>query len=316
MSLKVIDLFCGAGGLSEGFRKAGYNILLGIDSDSVALQTYKLNHPESSIIRGDISKIEKKDILETIGNKKIDIIIGGPPCQGFSMAGNRNPEDPRNFLIKQFLRIVSEINPKFFVIENVSGLLSMKNSRGKKFIDEISKKSKKLGYLLTIRVLKAEEHGVSQKRKRVFIVGSKIKIDLDIKKEEPLLLKQILLKKEEVPKEYFYSKKMIKGFRRREMINKRLGRGFGWKFIYPEGVSYTISARYYKDGAEALVKYSETEIRKLTPEECALIQSFPKNYIFWGNKREIYRQIGNAVPPQLSLKIAEAIKNQNGKQGK
>src|SRR3989344_9602212 len=119
--MNVLDLFCGAGGLSEGFRQAGFNVLLGIDNDESALRTYKLNHPESETLSKDISKISKKDITKKIGNKKINLIIGVPPCQGFSMAGRRNPNDPRNFLVKQFLRIVNMINPEVFVIENVQG---------------------------------------------------------------------------------------------------------------------------------------------------------------------------------------------------
>ena len=92
----VLDLFCGVGGLSEGFKQAGYNIVLGVDNDEDALETFKLNHKETETILGDISKITKKDIENKIGKIKIDIIIGGPPCQGFSMAGRRDPGDSRN----------------------------------------------------------------------------------------------------------------------------------------------------------------------------------------------------------------------------
>ena len=306
-SLNVIDLFCGAGGLSYGFKKAGFNIILGVDNNEIALKTFRMNHPETEILIKDISKVKRKDILDRITGKKVDVIIGGPPCQGFSLAGKRNPRDPRNFLIKKFLNVVSEIQPEIFVIENVPGLLSMKNSHGKNFIDKILKKSKKMGYFLNIKILRADEYGIPQKRRRIFIVGSKKKMILDIEKEQAISLKEVLLKRKEVSPEYFYSEKMIAGFKRREKINKELKRGFGWQFLDLKKPSYTISARYYKDGAEALVKYSEKEIRKLTTEECARIQSFPREYKFDGSKKEVYRQIGNAVPPQLSLKVAKAI---------
>ena len=302
--LNVLDLFCGAGGLSEGFKKAGFNILLGIDSDEDALKTYKLNHLESEILCKDISKISKRDILKKIGSQKIDFVIGGPPCQGFSLAGRRNPNDPRNFLIKQFLRIVSIVKPKIFVIENVQGLKSMKNESGKFILDLIKQRAKKMKYLLQIHLLNAEDYGVSQKRKRIFIIGSKDYLILNPKK-----VKKILLEKKHIPEKYFYSQRLIDGFKRREEINKKLKRGFGWRFIDPDDTSYTISARYYKDGAEALIKYSDDEIRKLTPEECALIQSFPKKYKFGSGVIKTYKQIGNAVPPKLSFAVAKSIKS-------
>lgn len=307
--VNVIDLFCGAGGLSTGFKQAGFNVILGIDNDGSALKTFKLNHPESEILEKDISKITKKDVTSKIGNRKVDIIIGGPPCQGFSLAGRRNPNDPRNFLINQFLRIVSLVEPEIFVIENVHGLRSMKDENGRLVLDLIGKRIKKLRYSLKTYILNAEEYGVSQKRKRIFLVGGRKSVDLKIKKTNKTLLKNILLDKNDVPGKYFYSQKLIKGFKRREKINKKLGRGFGWRFLSPDDTSYTISARYYKDGAEALVKYSENQIRRLTPEECALIQSFPKDYRFEGGIIKMYKQIGNAVPPKLGFAVAKAIKN-------
>jgi DNA (cytosine-5)-methyltransferase 1 len=307
--LNVVDLFCGAGGLSEGFKQAGYNVFVGIDNDALALKTFKRNHPMSEILNKDISKVTKEDILKKTGTSKIDIVIGGPPCQGFSLAGNRDPKDPRNSLIKHYLRLVSQIKPKMFIIENVPGLLSMKAKNGKKVIDIIKKMSKKYGYYLTENLLNSEDYGVPQKRKRVFLVGTKNKkFKLNLKKQSKIPVKEILLEKNKIPDRYFYSKKRIFGFKKREIKNKKLGRGFGWQFLNPNEPSYTISARYYKDGAEALVKYSEKEIRMLTPEECAAIQSFPKDYVFEGGKIQIYKQIGNAVPPKLSLNIARSIK--------
>ncbi len=306
--MNVIDLFCGAGGLSTGFKQAGFNVLLGIDNAKAALQTFKINHKNSEIMLGDITKISKKDIIQKIGNKRIDILVGGPPCQGFSMAGKRNPKDPRNSLIKHYLRLAAEIKPKIFIIENVSGLLSMRTSKGGRIVDIIRKMAEKSGYFISEQILNAKDYGVPQKRKRVILVGSRKKdFNLSLIKTKKMSVKDVLLPKQEVDKRYFYSMKLIKGFKRREKINKKLRRGFGWQFLDLNGPSYTISARYYKDGAEALIKYSDTEIRKLTPEECARIQSFPKDYKFTGGKVNIYRQIGNAVPPKLGFAIAKAI---------
>lgn len=308
--LNVLDLFCGAGGLSTGFKQAGFNIILGVDNDEDALETFKLNHSESKIICGDVSNITKKDIKDVIGNIKIDIIIGGPPCQGFSMAGRRDPRDERNTMIEKYLNLVSKLNPKLFVIENVKGLLSMKTKKGESVIENIISLAEEKGYFITIYPLNAANFGVPQKRNRVFLIGCKkrdFKIFPVMQKEIPV--KRVLLEKEKVPREYFYSKRLREGFKRREKINRQLKRGFGWRFLDINEPSYTISARYYKDGAEALVKYSENKIRKLTPEECAAIQSFPKDYKFASGKIKTYKQIGNAVPPKLGFAVAKSIKS-------
>jgi DNA (cytosine-5)-methyltransferase 1 len=305
--LKVIDLFCGAGGLSEGFKQAGFQSVLGIDTNEKALETFKLNH-RAETLNIDISKLESNDILNKT-KVEIDLIIGGPPCQGFSMAGKRDPKDPRNALVKHFLEIVNEIRPKVFLIENVPGLLSMKTSTGKKSIEIIEEMAKEFGYELEIHLLNAEDYGVPQRRKRIFIVGSRIgKLNLDIKKSNKIPVSKILTEKRKVPEVYFYSERRIEGFRRREIKNKKLGRGFGWQFLDLDKPSYTIRARYYKDGSEALVKYSEDDIRMLTPEECSRIQSFPKDYEFYGGKIQKYIQIGNAVPPLLAKAVAKSIK--------
>ena len=121
----AIDLFCGAGGLSYGFESAGFNILLGIDSDQKALEVFENNHKGSKSICGDITQITYENIKGIIGEQKIDIIIGGPPCQGMSLSGPRKFDDPRNKLYLSYIRLVEEIRPRAFVIENVPGLVSL-----------------------------------------------------------------------------------------------------------------------------------------------------------------------------------------------
>jgi DNA (cytosine-5)-methyltransferase 1 len=313
--LNVLDLFCGAGGLSEGFRQAGFNVVMGIDHNETALKTFMKNHLGSEIIRGDIAKITKKDISNRISGKKIDVIIGGPPCQGFSMAGKRIPNDPRNSLFREYLRLVKEIRPKVFVMENVRGLLSMKNGNGQKVIDIILGEFRKIkGYSTVMYPVNAADYGVPQIRQRIFVIGIKKYCKFNFPspiypKKKWVSVKNLLINRDKIDKKYFYSDKLIKGFKRREKENKKRKLGFGWQFINPDKPSYTISARYWKDGAEALVKYSSKRIRRLTPKECAFIQSFPQKYHFEGNEREVYQQIGNAVPPKLALNIANAIKN-------
>lgn len=121
----VLDLFCGAGGLSKGFETAGFKILAGNDNWKDALETFKINHPEAIPIQGDITKKEVREKIIEAVDRKVDVIVGGPPCQAYSLAGKRNPTDPRGKLFEQYVEIVKEINPKFFVMENVKGILTM-----------------------------------------------------------------------------------------------------------------------------------------------------------------------------------------------
>lgn len=310
-AFNVVDIFCGAGGLTYGFKQAGFNTILGIDADPVAIETFKINNGESAALCMDIRKVTKEQINAILNNKKVDVVIGGPPCQGFSMAGKRNQTDPRNSLFREFLRMVSYIKPKIFVIENVPGLISMQTQEKRRVIDIIETEAKSLGYHISYKVLNSADFGVPQKRRRIFIVGSidqKLEINPKIKKQNAPV-KKVLSPREEVPEKYFYSKKMIRGFLRREKINSSLGRGFRWQFLDPEKPSYTIPARYWKDGSNALIKYSDKAIRMLTPRECALIQSFPRGYNFIGSEKNVYTQIGNAVPPQLAKAVAKEIKS-------
>lgn len=165
----VLDLFCGAGGLSCGFEQAGFKILLGIDNDKMALETFKNNHQGTKVLNGDITSISyQKDILPLIGNQKIDVIIGGPPCQGFSIAGKRFIDDPRNQLYKGFVNLVDKLRPALFVMENVPNLISLGNGQIK---DNIVSDFKAINYFVTYAVLTASDFGVPQQRRRVFFVG-------------------------------------------------------------------------------------------------------------------------------------------------
>jgi len=165
----VVDLFCGAGGLSKGFEWAGYNIVAANDYYRYACETYKNNHPKTKLIEGDITKKEiKNKLFEVIKGKQIDVIIGGPPCQGFSNAGKRLVDDPRNFLFREFVEIVRKVKPKVVVLENVEGILTM--NEGKSF-ESIKESFKELGYKIEGRKLHIVRYGVPQKRKRVVMIG-------------------------------------------------------------------------------------------------------------------------------------------------
>lgn len=175
--MNVIDLFCGCGGFSKGFSQAGFNVVYGIDNWKDATITYKHNFPDAAITNEDITKIRGKDILEAtgLGENEIDVVIGGPPCQGFSLSGKRMLDDPRNILYKSFVNIVSDLLPPIFVMENVPGLVRLFDGKVK---DEVIKDFSELGYDVQMKLLSAEQFGVPQQRKRVFFVGinkSKIK---------------------------------------------------------------------------------------------------------------------------------------------
>lgn len=181
-----LDLFCGAGGLSEGFKMENFNLVGSIEIVKHAFNTFKFNNSTNSnkhFILGDITeKSIRSKLLSLKDQMDIGIIVGGPPCQGFSTAGCRNPNDERNQLFKYFVEFVDKLNPEFFVMENVPGILSMQKGE---IIKEIINSFENIGYNVSIPFkLKAEEFGVPQKRRRVFIIGSSKK--LKIKEPKPL----------------------------------------------------------------------------------------------------------------------------------
>jgi DNA (cytosine-5)-methyltransferase 1 len=307
---KAVDLFSGAGGLTQGFVDAGYTILFGVEHDEHAARTYSANfkHPMLNV---DICKINAEELVQQYG--VADVVFGGPPCQGFSMAGKRDNKDPRNSLFMDYLRFVNAFQPTYFVMENVPGILTMKTESGEFVKDILQSEVQRIGYTLKFQKLYAPDYGVPQKRKRVIFLGWKngsVEPQFPIPthtKETYVPIKDILLPKEDVPSKYFHSQKMIDGFFSRLKKNKETGKGFGAQFIKLDEPCYTISARYYKDGCDALVKYSDTEIRKLTEQEVARIQTFPDNFKFVSSSIQTYKQIGNAVPCRLASVIASQI---------
>lgn len=172
MKHKVMDIFCGVGGFSKGFEKAGFEVVLGIDNWDVALETFQNNHASSKVMKSDIREL-RDSFFEDFRNK-IDVIIAGPPCQGFSMSGKRDPKDKRNTLFEEVIRAVYIIRPKIVIIENVVGILSMVNERGDSIRDIIIKKFDEIGYKTECRTLNAADFGVPQKRKRVIFIASRI----------------------------------------------------------------------------------------------------------------------------------------------
>ncbi len=171
----AIDLFAGSGGFGLGFKMAGFSVPMSLELDAWACDTLRYNYPKMQVIQEDILNLNTSSSVTNICPSEPDIIIGGPPCQGFSIAGpaTKDPKDPRNSLFKNFAQWISFLKPKAFVMENVKGLLTRKNAEGKKVLDIITTTFAELGYFVEVWLLNAAEYGVPQIRERVFIVGNK-----------------------------------------------------------------------------------------------------------------------------------------------
>ncbi|MEL7663232.1 MAG: DNA cytosine methyltransferase [Methanosarcina mazei] len=172
----AVDLFCGAGGLTEGLKNAGFLVVSAVEKDSAASETYAENHPNVNLIKNDIRKLDTTSILKGTGvsRRAVDLLAGGPPCQGFSVSNmkTRNMENPNNQLIYEFLRIVKEMNPKWVLLENVAGLKLFKKGV---VVEELIKCFNILGYKMEPVVLNAVNFGVPQNRERVFFIGTRTK---------------------------------------------------------------------------------------------------------------------------------------------
>jgi len=314
--LNVLDLFCGCGGMCKGLEDAGLNIMAGIDIWDKAIASYKKNFNHLAIC-ADLTKLSPSQLESVYNIKKnmVDIVVGGPPCQGFSMAGKRDVKDPRNSLFMEFVKYLNYFEPRAFIMENVMGILSMKNSKDEKVIDIIMSELSK-NYNCVVCKLYASDFEVPQNRRRVIIIG--IRKDLNIIPTEPVTIlskkmrkpvSNILLKREDVEQKYYLSEKAMEGIRRKKEKSKKKGNGFGAQYLKMDKPSYTISARYWKDGYDALVKYSDTEIRRLTVLELKRIQSFPDDFVLEGSNKEKVMQIGNAVASRFAYHLGKHIIN-------
>jgi len=316
VKLNVLDLFCGCGGMSKGLEQSGLNIVAGIDIWDKAIESYKQNFNHLGICE-DLKEFSPEifDKEYNIGKDSIDILVGGVPCQGFSIAGKRDNNDPRNSLFMEYVKYLNYFNPKAFILENVIGILSMKNNMGEKVIDIIMGLLN-INYNCIICKLYASDFEVPQNRRRVIIIG--INKDLNIVPTEPDIIltkemripvKNILETKDNIDKKNYLSEKALLGIKAKKEKSKKNGNGFGAQFLDMNKPSYTIPARYWKDGYDALVRYNDNEVRRLTILELKRIQSFPDDYILKGNKKEQIIQIGNAVATKFAYYLGKHIIN-------
>lgn len=340
----VIDLFCGAGGLSYGFQEAGFNVILGIDSDEKALETFRLNHHGSKTICGDITEVSyEKDIKPLVGDKKIDVIIGGPPCQGMSLSGFRKLDDPRNKLYLSYIRLVEEIKPKAFIIENVPGLVSLFKGQIK---DSIIEKFQHMGYAIDYRILCAADYGVPQNRRRVIFAGTRdagMKFEYPEKHQNIVTCKMALsdlppledsLGTQEMDYETEAQNEYQKLMRvNSDKVHNHIAANHSDRVkkiisMVPAGGNYKDLPEEYRNTRNFHVAWTRFPDDKPAPtidtghrhhfhykynrvptvRECARIQSFPDDFIFLGNKTQQFRQVGNAVPPLMAKEIAISLR--------
>lgn len=337
-SFKFIDLFSGCGGFSKGLEMAGHKCILGVDFQASAVESFKLNHPHAQAIHMDITKLNKTKLSKLIKLDDVDMVVGGPPCQGFSTVGRGNAEDSRNTLFKQFVRIVKHTKPKIVLFENVTGMLASKN---RETLREIFKSFEKLGYNMDALVMSSDHYGVPSRRRRAIIMGVRggtprfPKMTHGMRKPlvcveeviEDLYTKSGKIFNHEVEKSQLTNKidlmrlKHIppgEGIRyerdEKKFLPSKLRYKIDWNEMNEKRFRQTRLQRIPLDKPAPTILtsrtmyYHPTEDRYLTVREAAALQSFPNDFIFSGSVTAQFRQIGNAVPPGMAKILGREIK--------
>jgi DNA (cytosine-5)-methyltransferase 1 len=323
INVKAIDLFSGAGGMSLGLHRAGWETIAAIEWDASACQTYKKNHPTVEVIQNDAREV---DFKKWYG--EVDLLAGGPPCQPFSVAGKQNAAEDDRDMIPIFVEAVAKILPRAFLMENVAGLMAARHSN---YLENVLRDLENLGYIVSAAVLDAANFGVSQHRKRLFVVGlKKQKFNFPLPVfgggGKPYITTRSAL--ENVPVDepnkaiVTYAKKPVL---RPQPFDGMLVNG-GGRPINLDEPSQTIPASaggnrtHILDPDGILVAYHHylmsggkpksgivEGVRRLTVRESARLQGFPDSYKFIGKSSSLYRQVGNAVPPQLGEVLGKQI---------
>lgn len=330
--MNIISLFSGCGGLDLGFELAGFKIPIANEFDKTIWKTFKKNHPKTHLIEGDIRKITKADITEYL-DTSIDGIIGGPPCQSWSEAGSlKGINDARGQLFFDYIRILTDFKPKFFLAENVSGMLANRHSEA---VQNILTLFDKAGYDVSLTLVNAKNYGVAEERKRVFYIGFRKDLNINFKfptgstedDDKKLTLRDIIwdLQKTAVPSapknhhnpdainnnEYFtgdyspifMSRNRVKTWDEQAYTVQASGRQCQLHPQAPKMIKVGKNDCRFVEGKEHLY-------RRMTVREIARIQGFPDDFEFiYDNVNNAYKMIGNAVPVNLAYEIAIAIKN-------
>lgn len=309
--MKVAGLFSGVGGIELGFSQAGFDIARSNEIDKKAGETFKLNFSHKLIV-DDICNISGKDIPD------VDIIVGGFPCQAFSIAGYRKGfEDERGEIFFQMARIIKEKNPRIIFIENVKNLLNHDNGNTYRVI---SQTLESYGYTLKTMVLNASEYGnIPQNRERIYIVGFKNKDDYaNFQKIYPVQLttrvSDIVDYDSKVDDKYYYTNENCNFYDKLEKEIKNKNTVYQWRRIYvrenKSNLCPTLTANMGTGGHNVPLVLTKYGIRKLTPKECFLFQGFPKDFKLPNlAQSNLYKQAGNSVVVPVIRRIAEEIKN-------
>ena len=326
--MKLISLFSGCGGLDLGFERAGFEIPIANEFDSTIWKTFEINHKKTNLIKSDIRRLSTSDF-----SFEVDGIIGGPPCQSWSEAGaQRGINDTRGQLFFDYIRILKSKRPKFFLAENVSGMLSNRHSEA---VKNIISMFKECGYDVTVNLVNAKDYGVAQERKRVFYIGFRNDLNVNFKfpkgstadNSKKLTLRNIIwdLKNSALPaavnnqhnpksdnnNEYFtgsystifMSRNRVKSWDEQAFTVQASGRHCQLHPQAPKMVFISQNVRKFVEGKENLY-------RRMTVREVARIQGFPDSFKFiYHNVNDGYKMIGNAVPIQLAYEIAIAIRD-------
>lgn len=346
MKPTMIDLFSGVGGLSLGFEMAGFTVVLANEYDESIAKAYVQNRPHTKMIVNDITKLPIDSTFSPYRNK-VDLIVGGPPCQGFSQKGKRKTiHDERNFLFKYYYEVVSLVKPTYFVMENVPNLLTAENGYFKKEITELFEG---VGYTISSDVLNAADFGVPQNRKRAVIIGKlgSEAIDLPVPTEERVTIWDAIsdlayLNSGEGEEKQSYKCEPQSQYQRKLRENsdylynhvatkhsdlalerlKLIPPNMGKEVLPPEHRTKSIYSgtwsRMLKDDVSVTIttrfdtpssgRFTHPFLdRAITVREAARIQSFPDSFVFYGNKGSQMKQVGNAVPPLLAKAIADVI---------
>ncbi len=346
--MNVVDLFSGCGGLSKGFIDAGHTVLLGVDNDQAALNTFTKNHGNAIGLNANLSSSEAFDLIkENLKGKRVDIVVGGPPCQGFSLTGPRNFDDPRNSLYLAVFKVVQQYMPRGFVIENVPGMATLYKGEIKK---EILRRFDALGYSVACDILCSADYGVPQIRKRLVFLGIQKKLGTaslpapvltednyitsrDAISDLPPLEDNINLGKEhstyDTPPLTDFQKKMRKGCtvlsnhvatKHTELVRNTIAlvpEGGNYKDLPPGvGESRKFNMAWTRCDGNKPSRTIDTGHRNYfhyiynripTVRESARLQSFPDDFIFTGTRTQQSRQVGNAVPPLMGYHIAKHL---------
>ena len=324
-TLTYIDLFSGAGGFSLGFDKQGFKNIMSVDREANFCETYRHNFSEHRLVQKDICQLSAEEIRDYVEDKVIDVIIGGPPCQGFSMAGSigrKFIDDPRNRLFKEFVRVVNIIKPRYFVMENVARLYTYKKGILR---TEIIDDFKKLGYKVDCQVLNSADYGVPQMRQRVIFIGSTYNQDIQFPPKEVETYRTVKQALSHFPKLKSGQSSTIPNhvaMAHSEQMLKKMSyiADGGDRYDIPEAIRPQSGdirkyIKYASDKPAVCVTGDMRKIfhyeqnRALTVRELARLQSFPDDFVFKGTRISQQQQVGNSVPPKMAEAIAKVIIN-------